>query len=264
MNAFTHTPANAHIPSPVDPAARIIKPTKETYERLQQAHEYFNKALFGGTLPNALITFQRRKGTFGYFAGGRFQNDAGHEAEAIEIGIADASDPTLKERLAALKADRDQAKAAKDRASAELRPETRITEEKISEFAALIRENVANGAIPFRRAYLRSVIDQVEVDDAEIRIHGRRDVLERLVIGGGATPAGVPSFVRKWRTRLDSNQWPSPSEGSARKARQRIAGWTPRSESNLRRLDRRLIRSASLRHLSKSLKKWCARKDSNL
>ena len=72
-------------------------------------------------------------------------------------------------------------------------------------FAALMRENVANGAIPFRRAYLRSVIDQVEVDDTEIRIHGRRDVLERLVMGNGASPAGVPSFVRKWRTRQDSN-----------------------------------------------------------
>ncbi|MET4276840.1 hypothetical protein ABIB68_000837 [Bradyrhizobium sp. F1.2.2] len=58
---------------------------------------------------------------------------------------------------------------------------------------------------PFRRAYIRSVIDQVEVDDAEIRIIGRRTVLERLVMGGGAAPAGVPSFVRKWRTRHDSN-----------------------------------------------------------
>ncbi|MGO1164772.1 recombinase zinc beta ribbon domain-containing protein [Brucella sp. C7-11G] len=116
---------------------------------------------------------------------------------AIENGIADASDPTLKERLAALKAERDQAKAAKERAFAELQPETRIAEEKISGFAALMREKGVNGAIPFRRAYLRSVIDQVEVDDTEIRIHGRRDVLERLVMGNGATPAGVPSFVRK-------------------------------------------------------------------
>jgi len=28
-----------------------------------------------------------------------------------------------------------------------------------------MRENVRNGPIPFRRAYLRAVIDQVEVDD---------------------------------------------------------------------------------------------------
>jgi site-specific DNA recombinase len=69
----------------------------------------------------------------------------------------------------------------------------------------VVREKVTNGAIPFRRAYLRAVIDQVEVDDAEIRIHGRKSVLERLVIGGGAAPEGLPSFVRKWRTRQDSN-----------------------------------------------------------
>jgi predicted SprT family Zn-dependent metalloprotease len=81
MNA----PLNTHTASPVDPAVLTIKPTKETYERLQQAHEYFNKALFGGTLPNALITFQRRKGTFGYFAGGRFQNEAGHQADEIAL-----------------------------------------------------------------------------------------------------------------------------------------------------------------------------------
>jgi hypothetical protein len=42
------------------------------------------------------------------------------------------------------------------------------------------------------------MIDNVEVDDTEIRIHGRRTILERLVMGGGATPAGVPSFVRNW------------------------------------------------------------------
>ena len=82
-----------------------------------------------------------------------------------------------------------------DRAFAELRPETRIAEEKIAAFANLMRENVKSGPIPFRRAYLRAVIDEVEVDDAEIRIHGRKSVLERLVMGGGASPAGVPSFV---------------------------------------------------------------------
>lgn len=81
MNA----PTIAQTISPVDPAALTIKPTKETYERLQQAHEYFNKALFGGTLPNALITFQRRKGSFGYFAGGRFQNDTGQQADEIAL-----------------------------------------------------------------------------------------------------------------------------------------------------------------------------------
>ena len=72
-------------------------------------------------------------------------------------------------------------------------------------FTRIMRENIRNGDISFRRAYIRSVIDQVEVDDAEVRIHGRRTVLEKLVMSGGATPAGVPSFVRSWRARRDED-----------------------------------------------------------
>jgi site-specific DNA recombinase len=134
--------------------------------------------------------------------------------QAIETGLVDLGDDTLKDRVAALKAERDQAKAALERAFAELRPDRRITEEKIDAFARLMRENVTQGAIPFRRAYLRAVIDQVEVDDGEIRIHGRRDVLERLVMSGAAA-AAVPSFVRKWRARQDLNLQPTDSKSGA-------------------------------------------------
>jgi len=124
--------------------------------------------------------------------------------QAIESGIADPNDPTLKGRVAAVKVERDTAQVAFDRAVAEMRPDARITEAKIAAFVAVMRNNVLTGDVPFRRAYLRAMIDNVEVDDAEIRIHGRRTVLERLVMGGGAAPAGVPSFVRKWRGVRDS------------------------------------------------------------
>jgi len=40
------------------------------------------------------------------------------------------------------------------------------------------------------------------IRDDEIRIHGRLDVLERLVMSGAAA-AAVPRFVRKWRARRD-------------------------------------------------------------
>lgn len=130
--------------------------------------------------------------------------------QAIESGVVEFSDPTLKDRVAALKAERDQAKAALERAFAELTPQTRLTEEKISAFASLMRQNVTSGAVPFRRAWLRAVIDEVEVDDSEVRIHGRRDVMERLVTNGAAV-AAVPSFVRKWRTGEDSNSRPPDS-----------------------------------------------------
>lgn len=119
---------------------------------------------------------------------------------AIENGIADPSDMTLKERIEAVKTERDIAQVAFDRAVAEVSPQARVTQDKIDAFVEAMRSNVLTGETPFRRAYIRSLVDQVEVDDAEIRIHGRRTVLERLVMGGGAAPAGVPSFVRKWRT----------------------------------------------------------------
>ncbi|MER2533593.1 MAG: recombinase family protein [Rhizobiaceae bacterium] len=126
--------------------------------------------------------------------------------ELIEKGFADLSDATLKDRITAVRSERDIAHAALDRAAAELDPAARITEERIAAFTEVMRANVLEGETPFRRAYIRSVIDNVEVDDRQIRIRGRRNVLERLVMGGGrVTPAGVPSFEPKWRTRQDSN-----------------------------------------------------------
>lgn len=125
--------------------------------------------------------------------------------QAIENGAIDPTDPTLKERLEALKHDRDIARLSLDRALAESNPDAKITPERIAAFVELMRSNVLEGEIPFRRAWLRSIIDRVEVDDREIRIHGRKDTLERLVMQNAALPAAVPSFVRKWRARKDSN-----------------------------------------------------------
>ena len=44
-----------------------------------------------------------------------------------------------------------------------------------------------------------------EVDDREIRIVGRKDVLEQAVLANGGPVAGVRSFVRKWRSLGESN-----------------------------------------------------------
>lgn len=47
-------------------------PTAQTYGGLTQAYDYFNKALYDGKLPPCLITLQRHKGAYGYFAPQRF------------------------------------------------------------------------------------------------------------------------------------------------------------------------------------------------
>ena len=68
-----------------------------------------------------------------------------------------------------------------------------------------MREKLTTGEVPFRKAYLGSIVDRVEVDDHAIRIVGRKDVLEQAVLANGDSAAPVRSFVRKWRTRQDSN-----------------------------------------------------------
>jgi predicted SprT family Zn-dependent metalloprotease len=83
-------------------ASLPIKPTKDTYDRLQQAYEHFNKGLFGGMLPNALITLQRRKGTYGYFAGDRFTSVDGKAADEIALNPQAFADQELIDVLAIL------------------------------------------------------------------------------------------------------------------------------------------------------------------
>jgi len=40
----------------------------------------------------------------------------------------------------------------------------------IETFGRTMRENLTRGLTPFRKAYLRSMIDVIEVDDTQIRI----------------------------------------------------------------------------------------------
>ena len=111
---------------------------------------------------------------------------------AIESGVADLTDQTLKDRVAAVKTERDIAQIAYDRAVAETSPRARITHDKIATSVETMRTNILTGDTPFRRAYIRSVIDQVEVDDDGNPHCGRKSVLERLVAGGGAVRPECP------------------------------------------------------------------------
>lgn len=54
-------------------------------------------------------------------------------------------------------------------------------------------------------AYIRSIIDAVEVDDKAVRIIGSKDVLQAVIAGKQTANGNVRGFVRKWRARRDSN-----------------------------------------------------------
>jgi hypothetical protein len=57
----------------------VDSPTSETYGSFQRAYEHFNAELFGGELPGALFTMQRRRNSRGYFSFSRFGQRRGDQ-----------------------------------------------------------------------------------------------------------------------------------------------------------------------------------------
>ena len=131
-------------------------------------------------------------------------------SSAIESGVADLHDPALKERIAGLKATRDQAQADADRAQAmaESAGEQAITPAMVQKFATTARERIRISGGGYRREHLRALAQRVEVAKKEVRIMGSKsDLLRTLAASSGVKPAtpGVRSFVPSWRRGWDSN-----------------------------------------------------------
>jgi predicted SprT family Zn-dependent metalloprotease len=53
--------------------------TQAQYQAFQQSYDFFNAELFGGTLPNVLVTLQRQAKAYGYFSPERFIGRASEE-----------------------------------------------------------------------------------------------------------------------------------------------------------------------------------------
>lgn len=66
----------------------MTSPTAKVYPELDKAYSALNEGLFGGTLPDCLITLQRKKKTFGFFCKGRFGSfDASDKKRVDEIAL---------------------------------------------------------------------------------------------------------------------------------------------------------------------------------
>jgi site-specific DNA recombinase len=90
-------------------------------------------------------------------------------------------------------------------AKSQIAPAIRIDPALIERFGRNMRENFTAGSVPFRKAYLRSIVDVVEVDDHQIRIKGSKDVLERAVLAGQVAGESGSQMSTRWRARRDSN-----------------------------------------------------------
>ncbi|OYZ82859.1 MAG: hypothetical protein B7Y12_01770 [Rhizobiales bacterium 24-66-13] len=136
---------------------------------------------------------------------------------ALENRLVNMADPSLKDRITELTAIRDQSQADAERAAAaveRLGPE--ITPERLRRFALAARRKLKKEDGTYRRDHLWALAQRVGVvSQSEIRLIGSKTELLRSLAAAASVElaaAGVPSFVRKWRTRRDSNPWPLPSE----------------------------------------------------
>jgi site-specific DNA recombinase len=123
---------------------------------------------------------------------------------AIEEGIAEL-DADLKQRIQALKQERQVAQAALDRMVDQTRASAAITPARLEAFSQLMREKLDAADAKARKAYLQSVVSQVEVDDEKIRVFSDRAALAAAAIGQNTGTTNVRGFVRNWRARRDSN-----------------------------------------------------------
>ena len=130
--------------------------------------------------------------------------------DAIESGVAALDDSALKERIAGLKALRDQATADAERIQATLDSagNQAITPDMIETFSSAARAGLRLEGGGYRRDHLRAFAQRVEVADTEVRITGSKSELLRTLVAASSVKSaafGVRSSVLKWRTRRDSN-----------------------------------------------------------
>ncbi len=133
--------------------------------------------------------------------------------DAIESGVAGLDAPGLKERIAGLKAIREQASADAERAQAALdhAGNQAVSPDMVRTFARAARQRIRLDSGGYRRDHLRALAQRVEVADKEVRIMGSKsELLRTLVAASGGKPgvAGVQSSVLKWRALVDSNHRP--------------------------------------------------------
>jgi len=112
--------------------------------------------------------------------------------DAIENGVADLSDPMLKDRVAELKAIRDQARADAERAQEAIeRTGPAITPQALKTFARQTRKRMRTESGGYRRDHLRALAQRVEVDAKEVRIMGSKSELLRTLVAVSSAKTAV-------------------------------------------------------------------------
>src|SRR5436305_2452125 len=82
---------------------KTVAITITAYQAFQKAYDFFNRELFGGSLPQVLVTLQRHARTYGYFSpqrfNGRIDKTAVHELALNPDGFASRTDAMILSTL---------------------------------------------------------------------------------------------------------------------------------------------------------------------
>lgn len=132
---------------------------------------------------------------------------------AIEEGVADPSDPNLKQRLSDLRMVRDAAKSDVERAESTAEASGgEITPDMIRRFIEGARRRLRDDDGKLRRHFVKALAQRVDVCEDEVRIVGSAGKLITALAGAypRVNPAatGVRSYAPKWLPGRDSNPRP--------------------------------------------------------
>ena len=123
---------------------------------------------------------------------------------AIEVGVAELDDE-LRLRIQTIKQHRQIAEAALGRLAEQVRAKTTLTPALLEKFSELMCQKLDAGDVQARKAYLQSVLSEVEVGEAKIRVLANKAAIADAAMSDGAGTPKVRGFVRNWRARRDSN-----------------------------------------------------------
>jgi hypothetical protein len=92
-------------------------------------------------------------------------------------------------------------------------PAVLLSGRNLTAFTHAFTERLHSPNSSLRKAYIRQLVDRVEVAQSEIRISGSQAALAKSVVAtAGGSPGVVPTFVPEWwRTQSPSNRSPAPN-----------------------------------------------------
>ena len=140
----------------------------------------------------------------------RLESESANVIKLVRNGSYDADDPQIATELAQIATQKKAIGADIDVLERQNDGQRKITPDVLEKFSTMLRGKL-NSDPAVRAGYVKLLIDRIEVGDNQVRIVGSKNTLAR--VASGAPSHKVPKAERKWCTRLDSNQWPSPSEG---------------------------------------------------